>query len=583
MQDYKMCFLDFFERGEYSKCKEIFAKYLKSKENIIFLQQFCNNFDNFDNFDKIKIYEIVYLFLTQENQVEDKILFEKYCNTIQYKLDNDTYNTHKINICESILEMFEILIPTYNRKDIVLQTIKEIKFVNSLIHITVIDNCSTDGTFDALKCLSRNYSNINIFQNSENIGFSRNIFECIKKSTKKYIFLISDEDPVVVKDFIEAIEYMNKNEIDWLIPINFRKKNNKLVRDRGYSFMQMITPDKYRHVAQYSGIIYNGFFLRKNLILLEKYIQDRGGMYHYLLYSVLSCIFQKGFFWPKPLVYPKNIGMRYIEKEVKDNIYFIPERWHQFRMIVKFIEELEENYSSMEQSKLFVLKNHVFNTIFSILYTSATMEYKKYIELFEKPYRITQIAKKEATVKNYQSQILQIQKINDALNETVECQNKLIESGNFELNNLKIKIERMSNFLNQLQSKNNLLYFQVKHGTAKIRIQNQLSYKLGQAMIVNSKSFLDYIRMPFVLSYIKDKHKQEQKIYQEKIKKNPSLKLPLLEDYPDYQEALKEKECLTYKLGQALIQANKTWYGGGYIKLLFEIRKLKREFKKGLK
>ncbi len=112
--------------------------------------------------------------------------------------------------------------------------------------------------------------------------------------------------------------------------------------------------------------------------------------------------------------------------------------------------------------------------------------------------------------------------------------------------------------------------------SAKTRIQNQLSYKLGQAMIANSKSFLGYIRMPFALSYIKDKHKQEQKIYQEKIKKDPSLKLPPLETYPDYQEALKEKECFTYKLGEALIKANKTWYKGGYVKMWFEIRKLKR-------
>ncbi|EAI4099531.1 sugar transferase [Campylobacter jejuni] len=121
--------------------------------------------------------------------------------------------------------------------------------------------------------------------------------------------------------------------------------------------------------------------------------------------------------------------------------------------------------------------------------------------------------------------------------------------------------------------------------SAKSRIHNQLSYKLGQAMIVNSKSILGYIRMPFVLLYIYDKHKQEQKIYQEKIKKDPSLKLPPLETYPDYKEALKEKECFTYKLGQALIQANKTWYGGGYIKLLLEIRKLKKGnfTKKGLR
>ncbi|WP_300702578.1 hypothetical protein [uncultured Campylobacter sp.] len=63
--------------------------------------------------------------------------------------------------------------------------------------------------------------------------------------------------------------------------------------------------------------------------------------------------------------------------------------------------------------------------------------------------------------------------------------------------------------------------------------------------------------MPFILSYIKDKHKKEQRIYNEKIKENPSLKLPPLESYPDYEAALKEKQCLTYKLGEALIEANK--------------------------
>ncbi|MFB1645273.1 sugar transferase, partial [Campylobacter sp. MRC_CM2] len=43
----------------------------------------------------------------------------------------------------------------------------------------------------------------------------------------------------------------------------------------------------------------------------------------------------------------------------------------------------------------------------------------------------------------------------------------------------------------------------IQANSAKARIQNQLSYKLGQAMIENSKSILGYIRMPYVLSYIK--------------------------------------------------------------------------------
>ncbi|MCV3430664.1 glycosyltransferase [Campylobacter lari] len=110
---------------------------------------------------------------------------------------------------------------------------------------------------------------------------------------------------------------------------------------------------------------------------------------------------------------------------------------------------------------------------------------------------------------------------------------------------------------------------------AKERIQNQLSYKLGQTMIVNSKSVFGIISMPiFILSTILS-YKQNQKIYQEKIKKNPKSKLPPLHLYQDYNEALKCKNHLSYKLGQTLIQANKTWYKGGYVKMLFEIRKLK--------
>ena len=99
----------------------------------------------------------------------------------------------------------------------------------------------------------------------------------------------------------------------------------------------------------------------------------------------------------------------------------------------------------------------------------------------------------------------------------------------------------LDNNIYSLDSKQ--LYFILQHSTAKQRIHNHLSYKLGKAMIENSKSILGYIRMPYVLSYIKEQHNQEQKQYQEQIKKNPNLKLPKLESYKDYKEALKEKEC----------------------------------------
>ncbi|HDZ5065456.1 TPA: hypothetical protein RTH01_000701 [Campylobacter jejuni] len=96
---------------------------------------------------------------------------------------------------------------------------------------------------------------------------------------------------------------------------------------------------------------------------------------------------------------------------------------------------------------------------------------------------------------------------------------------------------------------------------AKERIYNQLSYKLGKSMIENSKNLKGIIKMPFVLLKVARVHKREQEIYNTMIKLDSNLTLPKLEDYADYEEALKIKSHLSYQLGQCLIEANK--YGGG--------------------
>ena len=63
---------------------------------------------------------------------------------------------------------------------------------------------------------------------------------------------------------------------------------------------------------------------------------------------------------------------------------------------------------------------------------------------------------------------------------------------------------------------------------------------------------------------------QEQiKILQDKIKELETSN----------QKALKIKNHLSYKLGEALIRANKNWYKGGYIKFIFEVIRINKEHK----
>ncbi|EGK8010604.1 hypothetical protein IO400_001416 [Campylobacter lari] len=253
---------------------------------------------------------------------------------------------------------------------------------------------------------------------------------------------------------------------------------------------------------------------------------------------------RKEFFPHKERLFPKknlsNYKENYELKEMK------PEYWDK---IAEFIADIVKTKNQNIADKTNIIQNK------DKIITDQTIQIKSL----------------QANIKDSEVKLVQIQTSNNTLSNIIKEKDNIINSNINQINQLQNNIQENSTQLNQIQSK---LSFQTKYGTAKSRIQNQLSYKLGQAMIVNSKSILGYIRMPFVLSYIKDKHKQEQKIYQEKIKKDPSLKLPPLESYPDHQEALKLKNQFSYKLGQALIQANKTWYKGGYVKMWFEIRRL---------
>ncbi|EAH8789007.1 hypothetical protein EWV11_07995, partial [Campylobacter jejuni] len=106
------------------------------------------------------------------------------------------------------------------------------------------------------------------------------------------------------------------------------------------------------------------------------------------------------------------------------------------------------------------------------------------------------------------------------------------EQKDYKFENIDIYIREIQEFISRLlinkdkllTVKENLLNLQTHHGTAKSRIQNHLSYKLGQAMIINSKNIFGILFMPVYIISTLLTHKQEQKIYQEKIKKDPSLK-----------------------------------------------------------
>ena len=107
----------------------------------------------------------------------------------------------------------------------------------------------------------------------------------------------------------------------------------------------------------------------------------------------------------------------------------------------------------------------------------------------------------------------------------------------------------------------------------------------------NKNRFAYFKDMPYDIPLPKYEEKFKLLKFEEVKQKPPILQptpqeqIKLLQDKINnleinYQKALKTKNHLSYKLGEALIRANKNWYKGGYIKFIFEVIKINKEHKK---
>ena len=77
------------------------------------------------------------------------------------------------------------------------------------IEIIVVDDCSTDDTFEILKNHQSQDPRIQVFQNSENIGFVQNFSKAISLSTGAYIALADQDDiwkPYKLERFANEIQ-----------------------------------------------------------------------------------------------------------------------------------------------------------------------------------------------------------------------------------------------------------------------------------------------------------------------------------------------------------------------------------------
>jgi len=141
--------------------------------------------------------------------------------------------------------LVSILIPVYNREHLVGETIESaINQTYKNIEIIIVDNCSTDNTWQVLEHYAALDNRIRLFKNKENIGPVRNWKRCIDEAKGEYAKILFSDD-LISENFIEeTLKYFDKNTAFVLSKIKVVDKE-KIFKISKYDNRKNITIKEY--------------------------------------------------------------------------------------------------------------------------------------------------------------------------------------------------------------------------------------------------------------------------------------------------------------------------------------------------
>ena len=106
-----------------------------------------------------------------------------------------------------MMEKVTIAIPVYDDEKYIREAVDSaLKQDYSNIEVLVVDDCSTDSTFEILKSYG---DKITVFRNKKNKGIAFNRNECIRKASGSYLFFLSSDDYYNSGKFVSKVMEIN--------------------------------------------------------------------------------------------------------------------------------------------------------------------------------------------------------------------------------------------------------------------------------------------------------------------------------------------------------------------------------------
>lgn len=177
---------------------------------------------------------------------------------------------------------FSICVPNFNYEKFIGITFDYILVQTFAdFEIIVVDNASTDRSWEIIQNYASKDSRFKIFRNNYNVGFAPNLQRCGEKATGKYIIMLSSDD-LIYKDALQeyynitqkydenllihsAYEYIDEHNTPFKISMNFAGANNNTDFNH-----------KYYDVKGFDNSLLDGSLIKKTGFEVLKYSISTG-------------------------------------------------------------------------------------------------------------------------------------------------------------------------------------------------------------------------------------------------------------------------------------------------------------------
>ncbi|WP_106804772.1 glycosyltransferase family 2 protein [Pseudomonas sp. S5D5] len=137
---------------------------------------------------------------------------------------------------EAPMNLVSILIPVYNRKNMILDTLSSARAQTyENIEIIVVDNASTDGTWEVISEIAGMDRRVKAFRNESNLGPVRNWLRCVEEATGTYAKILWSDD-LIAPDYLEStLPFLDDSDVGFVFTATRVFDENPLIGELYHS------------------------------------------------------------------------------------------------------------------------------------------------------------------------------------------------------------------------------------------------------------------------------------------------------------------------------------------------------------